>query len=49
MTSPNTPNPSPEEPNYPPKREVTPVPVPTVSVGKNQVCEHDFCAHITSV
>lgn len=36
MAPPNTPNPQPE-PNQPPKRETTPLSVPTVGVGKDQV------------
>lgn len=36
MPSPQTPNPAPE-PNHPPKRETSPLYVPTVGVGKDQV------------
>lgn len=34
--APNNPE-TPAQPNLPPKREISPVSVPTVGVGKNQV------------
>jgi len=36
MAPPNQPT-TPQEPNQPPKRETTPLPIPTVGVGKDQV------------
>ena len=35
-----TPPPQQPEPNQPPKREIQPLPIPTVGLGKDQVLLH---------
>jgi hypothetical protein len=37
MAPPNQPNPPQPDPSQPPKRDTTPLPIPTVGVGKDQV------------